>query len=184
MPPAVKVPFIVGIVVVIVLAVGLLHDAQLRTSHPHAAPRPVRDSTTLEGVFGAVSVRRLRSSRRSRSSSWLTEGLRLYFVVQALGFPDVAWAFRGLFVALIGSLLHRPCRSQPAACGFAQAGVVGVLTVVYHVPLCGGDRDWRPVELERVGVLSIIVLGADQFYVWSRRSRGARAAVVESPAPS
>ena len=65
----------------------------------------------------------------------MTEGLRLWLVVQALGFPDVQLGLSGaVFVALIGSLLTAIPLS-PAGLGFAQAGVIGVLTVAYKVPL-------------------------------------------------
>ena len=65
----------------------------------------------------------------------MTEGLRLFFVVQALGFPDVELGLSGaFFVALIGSLLTAVPLS-PAGLGIVEAGVVGVLTVAYGVPL-------------------------------------------------
>ena len=100
---------------------------------------------------------------------WLTEGLRLYIVVQALGFPDVELGLSGaIFVALIGSLLTAIPLS-PAGLGFAQAGVIGVLTVAYGVPLAEATAitilDWV------ISVLSIIVFGA-VVYVVSPMPRG------------
>ena len=65
----------------------------------------------------------------------MTEGLRLFLVVQALGFEDVSLGLSGaVFVALIGSLLTAVPLS-PAGLGIVEAGVVGVLHVAYGVPL-------------------------------------------------
>jgi uncharacterized protein (TIRG00374 family) len=100
---------------------------------------------------------------------WLTEGLRLYIVVLSFGFSDVEIGLSGaMFVALIGSLLTAIPLS-PAGLGFAQAGVIGVLTVVYGVPLPEATAiailDWV------ISVLSIIVIGAI-VYVVSPMPRG------------
>ena len=65
----------------------------------------------------------------------MTEALRLYFVVEALGFPDVSLGLSGAaFVALIGSLLTAVPLS-PAGLGIVELGVVGVLTAAYGIPL-------------------------------------------------
>ena len=95
--------------------------------------------------------------------------MRLYIVVLALGFPDVELGLSGaIFVALIGSLLTAIPLS-PAGLGFAQAGVIGVLTVAYGVPLPEATAitilDWV------ISVLSIIVFGAI-VYVVSPMPRG------------
>ena len=122
-----------------------------------------------EGVFGAVGLRHLPMLAFLTGLIWMTEGLRLYIVVQALGFPDVQLGLSGaVFVALIGSLLTAIPLS-PAGLGFAQAGVIGVLTVAYGVPLPEATAitilDWV------ISVLSIIVFGAVA-YVVSPMPRG------------
>ena len=109
-------------------------------------------------MFGAVGLRHLPMLAFVTGLIWLTEGLRLYIVVLALGFPDVELGLSGaIFVALIGSLLTAIPLS-PAGLGFAQAGVIGVLTVAYGVPLPEATAitilDWV------ISVLSIIVFGA------------------------
>ena len=97
-----------------------------------------------EGVFGAVGLRHLPILVVITGLIWLTEGLRLYIVVLSFGFSDVEIGLSGaIFVALIGSLLTAIPLS-PAGLGFAQAGVIGVLTVVYKVPLRRGDGDHDP----------------------------------------
>ena len=111
----------------------------------------------------------------------MTEGLRLYIVVQAFAFPDVELGISGaVFVALIGSLLTAIPLS-PAGLGFAQAGVIGVLTVAYGVPLPEATAitilDWV------ISVLSIIAFGAVT-YVLSPMPRGMGRipqSVTESP---
>ena len=122
-----------------------------------------------EGVFGAVGVRHLPALAILTVLIWMTEGLRLFLVIKALGFPDVEIGLSGaVFVALIGSLLTAIPLS-PAGLGFAQAGVIGVLTVVYKVPLPEATAitilDWV------ISVLSIIVIGAILYFV-SGKPRG------------
>ena len=184
MPPAVKVVFIVGIVVVLVLAVGLFTMRNFGRRILTRLPIPVRFVELYdrfeEGVFGALTVRRLPFLAVLTTIIWLTEGMRLYFVVQALGFPDVELGLSGaVFVALIGSLLTAIPLS-PAGLGFAQAGVIGVLTVAYGIPLPEATAitilDWV------ISVLSIIVLGAI-LYVVSGKPRG-ESRIVEGAAPS
>jgi glycosyltransferase 2 family protein len=99
----------------------------------------------------------------------MTEGLRLYFVILALGFPDVEMGLSGaVFVALIGSLLTAVPLS-PAGLGIVEAGVVGVLTVAYGVLL---PEATAIALLDRViSVFSVIVLGTVA-YILSPKPRG------------
>ena len=73
-----------------------------------------------------------------------------------------------VFVALIGSLLTAVPLS-PAGLGIVEAGIVGVLTLVYHVPL---PEATAIALLDRViSVFSVIVLGSI-LYVISGKPRG------------
>ncbi len=150
-----------------------VHDAQLRPADPRAAPAAAAGLELYErfeeGVFGAVALRHMPVLAFLTGLIWLTEGLRLYIVVLSFGFADVEIGLSGaMFVALIGSLLTAIPLS-PAGLGFAQAGVIGVLTVVYGVPLPEATAiailDWA------ISVLSIIVFGAI-VYVVSPMPRG------------
>ena len=165
MPPAIRVVFVVGIVVVIVAAVGLF---TMRNFGRRILVRSCRCRTAVielyDGSRRASSAPSGSATCRSSASVtgliWLTEGLRLYIVVLAFGFPDVEIGLSGaIFVALIGSLLTAIPLS-PAGLGFAQAGVIGVLTVAYGVPLPEATAitilDWV------ISVLSIIVFGLDR----------------------
>jgi uncharacterized protein (TIRG00374 family) len=173
MPPAIQVVFVVGIVVVVIAAIGLFTMRNFGRRILVRLPLPPRILELYErfeeGVFGAVGLRHLPVLAFITGCIWLTEGLRLYIVVLAFAFPDVELGISGaIFVALIGSLLTAIPLS-PAGLGFAQAGVIGVLTVAYRVPLAEATAitilDWV------ISVLSIIVFGAVT-YVVSPMPRG------------
>lgn len=173
LPPAITFVFIVGIVVVVALAIGLFTLRNFGRRILAFLPLPARVLDLYdrfeEGVFGAVGVRQLPILALLTVLVWSTEAIRLYVVVLALGFPDVTLGISGaVFVALIGSLLTAIPLS-PAGLGFAQAGVIGVLTAAYNVPLAEATAitvlDWV------ISVISIIVFGAI-VYVLSGKPRG------------
>ena len=103
--------FAIGVMVVVVLAVRPADDAELRAGVIPRLPLPHRVLELYdrfeEGVFGADRVlRRCRGSSSSPALIWATEAMRLFLVVEALGFPDVHLGISGaFFVALTGSLL-------------------------------------------------------------------------------
>lgn len=132
-----------------------------------------------EGVFGAIGVRHLPPLVVLTGLIWATEGFRLYFVIQALGFPDVEMGISGaFFVALIGSLLTAVPLS-PAGLGAVELGVSAVLTLVYGVP---AQQAATIVIVDRViSVFSIIVLGGI-LYVVSGKRRGAGLTPGSGPA--
>jgi uncharacterized protein (TIRG00374 family) len=173
LPPAIQVVFGIGVVVVAVLAVGLFTMRNFGRRIIVALPLPhqVRDlyDRFEEGVFGALAARHLPTLGLLTGLIWMTEGLRLFLVVQALGFADVSLGLSGaIFVALIGSLLTAVPLS-PAGLGIVEAGVVGVLHVAYGVPL---PEATAIALLDRViSVFSIIVFGSIA-YVLSPLPRG------------
>jgi uncharacterized protein (TIRG00374 family) len=134
-----------------------------------------------EGVFGAMAIRQLPLLGGLTGAIWMTEALRLFFVVQAFSFTDVRLGVSGaVFVALIGSLLTAVPLS-PAGLGIVEAGIVGVLTVAYRVPLAEATAI---ALLDRViSVFSIIVLGSIGYLV-SSKPRGLRTAVTPRESPS
>jgi len=173
MSNVVQLLFIIGIVVVIVAAIGLFTMRNFGRRILVRLPIPHRFLELYdkfeEGVFGAVALKHLPRLAILTGLIWATEGLRLYLVILSLGFKDVEIGLSGaMFVALIGSLLTAIPLS-PAGLGFAQAGVIGVLTVVYGIPLPEATAitilDWV------ISVLSIIVFGAI-VYVVSPMPRG------------
>ena len=100
----------------------------------------------------------------------MTESLRLYFVVLALGFPDVELGISGaVFVALDRLPADRgAARARPGS-GSSRPGVVGVLTVAYGVPL---PEATAIALLDRViSVFSVIVLGSIALHPLAQAAR-------------
>ncbi|HYH91902.1 MAG TPA: lysylphosphatidylglycerol synthase transmembrane domain-containing protein [Candidatus Saccharimonadales bacterium] len=174
LPPAIQAVFGVGLVVVAALSLGLFtmrnFGRRIIVALPFLPHRLLELYDRFEeGVFGAVAVKQLPILGVLTGSIWLTEGLRLFFVVQALGFQDVELGLSGaIFVALIGSLLTAVPLS-PAGLGIVEAGVIGVLTVAYGVPL---PEATAIALLDRViSVFSVIVLGSIAYF-FSNKPRG------------
>jgi uncharacterized protein (TIRG00374 family) len=184
LPPSIQIVAILGVIVVLVLGGALLTMRNFGRSILVRLPLPKRLESRIvdlydrfeEGVFGAVGSRALPVLVVVTGMIWATESLRLYLVVQALGFPGVDLGLSGaVFVALIGSLLTAVPLS-PAGLGIVEAGVVGVLTAAYGVPLAEATAI---ALLDRViSVFSIIVLGSIA-YVLSSKPAGASAAARE-----
>ena len=170
LPQPIQVVFAIGLVVVAVLSVGLFTMRNFGRRILNELPFPPRVLELYDrfeqGVFGAIALRQLPFLGGLTVSIWMTEALRLFFVVQALGFADVELGLSGaVFVALIGSLLTAVPLS-PAGLGIVEAGVVGVLTVAYGVPLAEATAI---ALLDRViSVFSIIVLGSIGYLVSSK----------------
>jgi glycosyltransferase 2 family protein len=123
-----------------------------------------------EGVFGAIGLRHLPPLIVVTGLIWATEAMRLYFVVSALHFPGVTLGISGaFFVALVGSLLTAVPLS-PAGIGIVEAGVVGVLTTAYGVPLT--EATAIALVDRAISVVSIIILGSIAYLVSPKR-RGA-----------
>lgn len=173
LPGPIQLVFALGLVVIAVLSVGLFTMRNFGRRILNVLPTPPRVLELYdrfeEGVFGSIALRQLPYLGGLTISIWMTEGLRLFFVVQALNFADVELGLSGaVFVALIGSLLTAVPLS-PAGLGIVEAGVVGVLTVAYGVPLAEATAI---ALLDRViSVFSIIVLGSIG-YVVSSKPRG------------
>ncbi len=175
LPPEIQVVVGIGVGVMVVLALGLLFLRRVGARLLAVLPLP-RKRTVLElyerfeeGVFGAIGWRALPRLLVITGLIWMTEALRLWFVVQALAFPDVSLGISGaVFVALIGSLLTAVPLS-PAGLGIVEAGIIGVLTLVYSVPLAEATAI---ALLDRViSVFSVIILGSVA-YVLSPKPRG------------
>jgi len=182
LPPQVQVVFAIGVIVVIVLAIGLLTMRNFGRRIIVRLPLP-KSVVELydrfeEGVFAAATLRSLPGLVILTGLIWTTEALRLYLVVLAMGFTDVQLGPSGaFFVALTGSLLTA-VPFTPAGIGVVEAGVVGVLTLIYNVP---PTEALAIVLVDRfISVLSIIFFGG-LAYLFSpiRKGRG----IVEAGTP-
>lgn len=99
---------------------------------------------------------------------WTTEALRLLFVVEALGF-DISLGISGaFFVALVASLLTA-VPFTPAGLGIVEAGIVGLLTLVYQAE----PTEAAAIALvdRAISVFSVVVLGFIA-YLLSPKTRG------------
>jgi uncharacterized protein (TIRG00374 family) len=185
LPPEIQFVAALAVGVVVLLAVGLLTLRNFGRRIITALPLPPQVLELYErfeeGVFDAVGLRALPRLAIVTTLIWATEALRLYFVVQALGFPDVSLGISGaFFVALIGSLLTAVPLS-PAGLGIVELGVVGVLVTAYGVPL----QEATTIALvdRMISVFSIIVLGSILYAVSPlRRGQGLRHPLPQDPA--
>lgn len=180
----VRIVFAVGIMVVILLLAGLLTLRNFGRRLIIGLPLPHRVLELYErfeeGVFGAIGLRALPGLVVITGLVWATEGMRLFLVIEALGFRDVHLGVSGaFFVALAGSLLTA-VPLTPAGLGIVELGVAGLLTVVYGLP---ATEAGAIILVDRaISVLSIIVLGAVAYVVSPlRRGRGLRNASPPDP---
>jgi uncharacterized protein (TIRG00374 family) len=171
LPDDVQVVFAIGVGVVVVLAAGLLSMRNFGRRVILALPLPHRVIEFYdrfeEGVFSAVGMRALPRLVLLTGLIWTTEAMRLFLVVEALGFPQIHLGISGaFFVALTGSLLTA-VPFTPAGIGVVETALVFVLTQVYGVP----PTEALAITLvDRViSVLSIILFGSIAYSVSSKR---------------
>lgn len=170
-----------GVAVIVLLAIGLLTLRNFGRRILERLPVPHRIIELYdrfeEGVFGAIGVRHLPPLGIITGLIWTTEAVRLYLVVEALGFSDVSLGISGaFFVALIGSLLTAVPLS-PAGLGVVELGVVGVLTAAYGVPLT--EATTIALVDRAISVVSIIIFGAIVYLISPlRKGRGLRGARI------
>jgi hypothetical protein len=149
----------IGVFVVIGLVVALFTLRNFGQRLIHRLPLPdqvVRLYDRFEeGVF-SVERRQLPLVVVLTGLIWTTEALRLLFVVDALGF-DISLGISGaFFVALVASLLTA-VPFTPAGLGIVEAGIVGLLTVIYKAD----PTEAAAIALvdRAISVLSVVILG-------------------------
>jgi uncharacterized protein (TIRG00374 family) len=169
LPVAVQVIFALGVAIVVVMAVGLVVLRNFGRRLMGRLPLPARAVTLYErfeeGVFNSVGLRGLPWLGFLTILVWVTEAMRLYFVIQALGFGDLHLGFSGImFVALIGSLLTA-VPLTPAGLGAVEGGVSAVLVTVFGV---AGSQAVAILLVDRtLSVFSIVVFGSIAYVVSS-----------------
>ena len=170
LPSDVQVVFAVGVGVVVLLAGGLLTMRNFGRRVITALPLPHRVLEFYdrfeEGVF-SVGARALPRLIVLTVLIWSTEAMRLFLVVEALGFPDIHLGISGaFFVALTGSLMTA-VPLTPAGIGVVETAVVFVLTQVYNVP----PTEALAITLvdRAISVLSIIGLGSIAYWISPKR---------------
>jgi uncharacterized protein (TIRG00374 family) len=180
LPAVVQGIFAVGVVLIVLLIVALVVMRSFGRRVIGFLPLPHRVYEFYdrfeEGVFDSVGVRGLPLLGLLTVLIWITEGLRLYFVIRALGFADVDLGLSGaMFVALIGSLLTA-VPFTPGGIGLVEGGMIGVLTKVFGA---SPTHAAAIVLVDRaISVFSIVVLGSIA-YVISSKPRGGGIEVQE-----
>lgn len=186
LPPEIQFVAALGIGTVVILAAGLLTLRNFGRRIITALPLPHRVLELYDkfedGVFGAVSGRQLPVLIVVTGLIWATEGMRLWLVVQALGFSDVSLGISGaFFVALIGSLLTAVPLS-PAGLGLVEAGMVGVMIAAYGIPVT--EATTIALVDRVISVFSIIVIGSILYLVSGKRKGMGLSRPVEAPSPA
>jgi uncharacterized protein (TIRG00374 family) len=174
LPRSVQLIFLLAVIVIVLLIVALVvmrnFGRRVMTALP--LPRRVVDfyERFEEGVFGSVGLRGLPLLGILTAMIWMTEALRLYFVVRALGFDEIDLGFSGaMFVALIGSLLTA-VPATPAGLGLVELGMLGILKSVFNAT---SPHAAAVVLLDRaISVFSIVVLGSIAYMVSSKPRGG------------
>ena len=170
MSPEVQLVFTIGLIVIAVLAVGLFLIRNFGSRIVRTLPLPGRIVEFYdrfeEGLF-SISARRVPLLALLTVLIWMTEALRLYFVVLAMGFNLNMGLSGGLFVALIASLLTA-IPFTPAGLGAVEGVVVFILTTLY------GATPTQAVAItlvdRAISVLSIIIIGGAT-YVLSDKTK-------------
>jgi glycosyltransferase 2 family protein len=123
-----------------------------------------------DGVF-AVGLRQVPVIGILTVLIWTTEALRLLFVVESMPFHVSLGISGAFFVALSASLLTA-IPFTPAGLGIVEAGIVGILTIVYDVP----PTEAAAIALvdRAISVLSVIVLGSIAYVLSSKTKGGPR----------
>ncbi len=149
----------IGVVVTAGLVVALFTLRNFGARLIHRLPLPTRVVGLYdhfeEGVF-SFDRRQLPVVGVLTVLIWTTEALRLLCVVNAMDFGISLGISGAFFVALVASLLTA-VPFTPAGLGIVEAGIVGLLTVVYKAD----PNEAAAIALvdRAISVLSVIILG-------------------------
>jgi uncharacterized protein (TIRG00374 family) len=165
----------VGILVIFAIAAGLFTLRNFGRRLVERLPIPDKGKELYEhfeeGVF-SIDRRTLPMVSLLTLLIWTTEAIRLLFVTYALGFEISLGISGAFFVALVASLLTA-VPFTPAGLGIVEAGIVGLLTVVYQAD----PNEAAAIALvdRSISVLSVIALGFIA-YLLSPKTKGGRSA--------
>jgi glycosyltransferase 2 family protein len=180
LPTSVQVMFAFGVIVIVLLIVALVAMRNFGRRVIGVLPLPSRVVEFYErfeeGVFGSVGLKGLPLLGALTVTVWMTEALRLYLVVRALGFSEIDLGFSGaMFVALIGSLLTA-VPFTPGGLGLVELGMGGVLKGVFNATT---PHAAAVILIDRaISVFSIVIFGSIA-YVLSSKPRGGGMQVEE-----
>jgi glycosyltransferase 2 family protein len=178
--PDIDALFIVGFVIAFVLVLLVVALRLFGTRIGRRLPERIGHLWIRfqEGSTGAMTVRSVPTVLILTVAIWLLEGARLYFVIRALGLPEVGLGISAsVFVALAAALLTA-IPLTPAGFGFVEAGIIGVLSIygVTREPAAAVALVDRGLT-----IVTVIVLGGI-LYAFSAKVR--RAHGGGQPAPT
>jgi glycosyltransferase 2 family protein len=159
----------IGVAIAIAIALFTLRNFGRRLVERLPLPERAKElySRFEEGVF-SMDRTTMPAIALLTVAIWTTEAFRLLFVTFALGF-DISLGISGaFFVALVASLLTA-VPFTPAGLGIVEAGIVGLLTVVYQAD----PNEAAAIALvdRAISVLSVIILGFIA-YLLSPKTKG------------
>lgn len=174
--PEIDTLFIIGFVIAIVLILLLVGLRLYGARIGRWLPARIGEfwERFQEGSTGALSSRSVPVVLVLTVAIWALEGARLYFVVRALGLPEVGLGISSsIFVALAAALLTA-IPLTPAGFGFVEAGIIGVLAI-YGV----SSEPAAAVALVDRGltIVTVIILGGI-LYAFSTKVRRAHSATT------
>jgi glycosyltransferase 2 family protein len=185
LPTEVQVVFGVGLAVVGLLIVGLF---TLRNFGGRVIRRMPGSGRVMEfyerfeeGVF-AINPRQIPFLALLTALIWATEAMRLYLVIQALGFGDVHLGISGAFFVALAASLLTAIPFTPAGLGIVELGIVGILTVIYGVD--GTSAAAITIVDRAISVLSIIALGSVAYVLSSKTKGGPRTPTQVEASPA
>lgn len=187
LPAEVQLVFGLGVVVVIALAVGLYtvrnfgRRTLLRLPVPAKAKLLEFYERFEEGVF-AINPRQVPFLALITALIWATEAMRLLLVIEALGFRDVHLGISGAFFVALAASLLTAIPFTPAGLGIVEAGVIGILTIIYGVEPT--DAFAIAIVDRAISVLSIIVLGGIVYVLSSKTKGGPRTPAEAEASPA
>ncbi|HUG49316.1 MAG TPA: lysylphosphatidylglycerol synthase transmembrane domain-containing protein [Candidatus Limnocylindria bacterium] len=187
LPTEVQIVFGLGVVVVIALAVGLYTVRNFGRRALVRLPLPAKDKLLEfydrfeEGVF-AINPRQVPYLALLTVLIWSTEALRLFLVIEALGFTDVQLGISGVFFVALAASLLTAIPFTPAGLGIVEAGVVGILTIIYGVD---PTHAFAITIVDRaISVLSIIILGGIAYILSAKTKVGPPRPAADDTAPA
>jgi glycosyltransferase 2 family protein len=177
--PDIDALFIAGFVIALVLVLMVVALRLFGTRIGRRLPQRIGQLWLRfqEGSTGAMTVRSVPTVLILTVAIWLLEGARLYFVIRALGLPEVGLGISAsVFVALAAALLTA-IPLTPAGFGFVEAGIIGVLSIygVTREPAAAVALVDRGLT-----IVTVIILGGI-LYAFSAKVRRAHGS---QPAPT
>ena len=182
--PEVDAIFLIGFVAAVALIAFVI--ALRFAGHRLTRLLPVRFASLWErfheGSTAALTARSIPLIIGLTVLIWLLEGVRVFFVIRALGLPQVSnlGISSAVFVALAAALVTA-IPLTPAGVGFVELAIAGVL-LIYGVP----NEPATAVALtdRAISIVTVIILGG-VFYAISplvRRAHGAGTRAAGNPA--